>query len=171
MSNKQAGVTLIELLVTLLVGTVLLMIAVPSYWTFVQNNRATVLTNDFVAALHYSRSESVKRGEPVSLCASANTTQTVCGNAGNWGQGWLIFTDPNGDGVLGSSIDRLKVHGALATGASINTAIAVVTYAGTGFLTAGTGTFSLAATDCTGQHGRSVTISAVGRVSTVKANC
>jgi len=169
--HKQIGFTLIELMVTLVVGAILLMIAVPSYWTFVQNNRAAALANSFVAAFHYARSESVKRGEPVSICASANATQTACGNAGNWGNGWLIFTDPNGDGAIASTNDRLKVHEALATGASITTAIAVVTYAGAGFVTAGSGAFALAATDCTGDNGRTVTIFATGRVSTVQTSC
>lgn len=168
---KQIGVTLIELMLALVIGAILLMIALPSYWTFVQNNRAAALANNFITSLHYARSESIKRGEPVSICASSDATQTACGTAGDWGNGWLIFTDPNGDGAIVSTNDRLKVHGTLATGASVTTAISVVTYASAGFLTAGAGTFALAATDCTGNNGRTVTISATGRVSTVKTSC
>ena len=63
--------------------------------------------NSFVSALMLARSESVKRGVPVSLCKSAN--QASCTASGTFEQGWLIFVDPNSDGNSADSLGTISV--------------------------------------------------------------
>jgi len=168
---KQKAFTLVELMITLVVAAILTAAAVPAYRAIVQNNRAVTLSHAFATVFHYARSEAIKRGSPVTICSSANTAQTACGNATNWGNGWLVFVDPDGNGVLAASTDRLRVQEALPNGTSITTALARITFDGSGFVTGGTGTFTLAASGCAGNHGRSMAVSNTGRVSVTATSC
>lgn len=80
------GFTLVELLVTMAVAAILLTIAVPSYQNFVINSRMAAQANDLITALNLARSEAVKRGANVTICASSNGT----GCTGSWHQGWIV---------------------------------------------------------------------------------
>lgn len=70
---------------------ILLMVGVPSFQSAVASNRLTSSTNDVVSALALARTEAIRRGTRVTICKSANAT--ACTTAGNWTQGWIIFTD------------------------------------------------------------------------------
>lgn len=84
--QRHAGFTLIELMVTLSVLALLLGIGVPSFQATIQGNRITTTANDLVAALQFARSEAVRRGVNVTLCASND--QTTC--SGAWTDGWVV---------------------------------------------------------------------------------
>lgn len=92
MINKTStrGFTLIELMVTIAVIAVMVAITVPNLNNFMRSNRMTSQINSFVSALQLARSEAVKRGAHVVLCASSN--QTTC-NSTQWEQGWIVFVD------------------------------------------------------------------------------
>src|SRR5690554_1851863 len=68
-SYRDAGFTIIELMVTLVVAAVILMIAVPSFQGLIERSRLTTEANTFGSALQLARSEAVKRGENISLTA------------------------------------------------------------------------------------------------------
>ncbi len=89
MRRYQVGFTLIELMVTLAVAAVLVGMAAPSFNTMMQNNRAATLGDEVAGAMNLARSEAVKRGARVSICASSNGT----GCTGNWNQGFIVFVD------------------------------------------------------------------------------
>ncbi|WP_051235582.1 GspH/FimT family pseudopilin [Marinimicrobium agarilyticum] len=94
------GFTLIELMVTVAVLAIILSVAVPSMTTQIRNNRSLTFGEEFATALNYARSEAVKRGRPVSLCAS-NDAGDGCGN--DWTNGWLAFVDSDPGGETGSN--------------------------------------------------------------------
>lgn len=91
-TSRLHGFTLIELMMTVLVGAVLLGIAVPAFRTFVQNTRLTSEANALVYSLALARDEAVKRDSAVEVCASANGTS--CG--GTWNLGWIVCTPSPG---------------------------------------------------------------------------
>jgi type IV fimbrial biogenesis protein FimT len=96
---KENGFTLIELMITLVVVSILLAAAVPYLGDFTRNNRLVSQTNHFVTAVQLARSEAVKRGVNTVICPSSN--QTSCsGNAADWQNGWLVFSDYNLNGSL-----------------------------------------------------------------------
>jgi len=100
MYSAVKGFTLMELMITLAVAAIILTMAVPSYRTFVQNNRITKELNLLSAAIAGARGESAKRGKRVVLCQSSNpaaSTPTCSGTAGNWSNGWIVFVDDNSD--------------------------------------------------------------------------
>ncbi len=93
--RSHAGLTLIELMVTLAVAIVLLAIGVPAFKGLDSGNRVIAQTNGLVTAMHLARAEAMSRGIPVAVCARASATaDAACGTDGNaWGNGWLVFTD------------------------------------------------------------------------------
>ncbi len=94
-SIRAAGFTLIELMVTVLVGGLLLAIGVPAFHNFVLNDRDIGQANSLVASFNYARDEAVKRNIAggVTVCPSLNGT-SCSGNA--WAGGWIV-TDAAGD--------------------------------------------------------------------------
>ncbi len=94
---KEPGFTLVELMVTLTVLSALLVVGVPAFQTFIQNNRQTSEQNGLLLTLLGARSEAVRANVPVVVCASTNGLSCRnCGSdaeCGNWEDGWITFTD------------------------------------------------------------------------------
>lgn len=99
---KQSGLTIIELMVTLVVAVILISLAIPNFRLLIQNNRITSATNDFLAVVSLARAEAVKRGATVLICRTddpqANPPDCVRADSsvhdGNWSSGWLIYALP-----------------------------------------------------------------------------
>jgi type IV fimbrial biogenesis protein FimT len=89
-SLLERGFTLVELLITVLVLSILLALAVPSFRSFMQNDTQWVLQNSLVLALNAARSEAIKQDSigGVQVCASSDGA--TC-NGANWGQGWIVL--------------------------------------------------------------------------------
>lgn len=88
---KNHGFTLLELIITIALAAILLGLAVPNMRDFIQNNRMTGQTNEFVTALNIARSEALKRNHPVSICP-VNEAGTGC-TGNDWSVGWLVYVD------------------------------------------------------------------------------
>jgi type IV fimbrial biogenesis protein FimT len=105
MKRAPAGFTLLELMVVLAIAGVLMAVAVPAMGDFIRNGRITGAANDVMAALHFARSEAIKRRLPVTLCTSANAIQAdntanpnaTCA-ASEFLTGWIAFVDTNQSG-------------------------------------------------------------------------
>jgi len=72
--SSHAGLTLIELMVTLAVAIVLLAIGIPAFQGLASSNRASTQANGLVTALNLARSEAISRGIPVAVCARASAS-------------------------------------------------------------------------------------------------
>ncbi len=99
-----AGVTLVELLITLAIAAILLAIGVPAFQNMVATNRIAALTNELSAALQLARSEAMSRGQRVTVCKSSNAEAAAptCSPSANWADGWLVFVDGVSGGVEGT---------------------------------------------------------------------
>ena len=93
------GLTLVELLVTLSIAAVMLAIAAPSFRDFVQRSQLSSEVNGLSLVLMYARSESIKRGHPVTLCKTSDplATPPACDSNASWHSGWLVFVNRNGE--------------------------------------------------------------------------
>ena len=104
MNNKQQGMTLVELMVTLAVVAILASIAAPSLSSMMENNRLTAINNQIVSALTYTRSEAIKRSMTVTMCArqadSTCATATDATSGTGFEDGWIIFVDCNADDII-----------------------------------------------------------------------
>lgn len=167
--KKQCGFTLIELLITIVVATILVALAVPAFHTFVQNNRITAQVNELVTALTLVRSEAIKRKQTISICSSSNASTCT----GTWEQGWIIFTDDNGDGVVDAGTEEvLRVWEGLAGGATLTetASISTIQYDRQGSTNA-PANFELRIPDCKGDQARDIGLLVTGRTNVSRVSC
>jgi type IV fimbrial biogenesis protein FimT len=85
---------------------------IPGFQTFTLNNRLVTQANTVLSSLTLARSESLKRGRQVSVCASGNGTGCTDG----WHSGWVIFVDIHGDGEINGDDRIIRIYEALSAG-------------------------------------------------------
>jgi type IV fimbrial biogenesis protein FimT len=106
--RRQAGFTLIELMIAVGLTGLLLSMAVPAMDIFVSNARQTGAFNDFVSTIHQARSTAVTTNTRVTICPSASGTN--CENVG-WNNGWIVFADPDSDRNVDNNETILAANG------------------------------------------------------------
>ena len=115
--RTQAGFTLYELLITVLIVGVILTFAVPNMQDFARNSRMTSTANDLHAAFHLARSESSRAKTNITVCASSNSMTAGADCQGTWNQGYIVCVDTNGDlSRAGATETVLRAHGPIADG-------------------------------------------------------
>lgn len=186
LTSRGSGFTLIELLVTISVLAILLAIAVPSFQTFILNNRLATATNELVSALAIARSEAVKRATRVTVCKSANAgaANPVCSTGANWQDGWIVFVDGGVTGTIDGTdaANILRIfQPAVNTGMTItvgNNFADWMSYLPGGSSRGATGlandTFVVSFATCPApatNMARNVAVSGTGRVVTSRVNC
>jgi type IV fimbrial biogenesis protein FimT len=86
----QGGLTLVELIISLVIVSILVFSAVPSFSTLINNSRATAEANDLLGFFVLARQQSILSGRIVTVCpVSANLK---CGR--NWNDPLYAFFDP-----------------------------------------------------------------------------
>jgi type IV fimbrial biogenesis protein FimT len=177
--KKTNGFTLVELMITIVIAALLLTVAVPSFRSSIENNKVIAQTNEVVSAHNLARMEAIKRGVPVTVCTSTNGI--ACSASTNWKNGWMVFSDMNGNGVhngtdCNSAADDciLKVWGALSAGTNFTNATAAVTYSADGRKQgAFANVFSLSVTPvhCSGNRQKTIRIISTGRPEVTQVAC
>lgn len=107
-SNRECGLTLIELLVTIAIVGILLSIALPSFREFLVGNRLSSDVNGFIGLINYARSEAISRNQSVVICPKSDST-TACVSSQFWGQYEVqAFVDVDGSGTRNTGDILLK---------------------------------------------------------------
>lgn len=91
LGSLARGFTLIELMVGIVLLAVLLSIALPSYRSFILDQRLRAISTDLRIALMTARSEAVKRNRNVTLKPDADD---------GWGAGWFIESPNAGEPII-----------------------------------------------------------------------
>ncbi|SMF01287.1 type IV fimbrial biogenesis protein FimT [Alteromonadaceae bacterium Bs31] len=104
-----AGFSLIELMVVLSIAAILLMVSMPSFVDSSAKGKIRAGINELATDLAFARSTAVTRPANVSICASdISVTPRACGN-GAWNEGWLVFVDVDGDGVIDTGDELVRI--------------------------------------------------------------
>ncbi|RFF26490.1 MULTISPECIES: GspH/FimT family pseudopilin [unclassified Wenzhouxiangella] len=106
-TERQSGLTLIELMIAVSVMAVILTTAVPALGNFMAQQRLTAAANQLVSHLNYARHEAVFRNQPVAACPSSNGLACTGGN--RWDIGWIVYLDPEKKGQPDGPEDVLRV--------------------------------------------------------------
>ena len=117
MNKNIQGFTLIELIVTMAVVSIVLLTGMPALNDMTNNNRLVTQINSIAGSLALARSEAIKTGSVVTVCASSDAA--TC-DVTTWHSGWIAFTDVDKDAAINTSDDKLiQVQGALNGGATL----------------------------------------------------
>jgi len=118
------GFTLIEFLVTIVVLSILLGLAVPAFRSFMQNDQQWTQTNSLIVSLNAARSEAIKNDTIISaaippipggaqICTSSDG---VACTGTPWNQGWIVL---GADPANPQNPKRLQVVGPLPAGTTL----------------------------------------------------
>jgi type IV fimbrial biogenesis protein FimT len=101
MKCTQQGMTMIELLTVVSIVGILLGIGVPSFRYVTTSNRVSAEVNALLSDMQFARSEAVKEGQMVTVCPSSTAGQNQCdANSTTWQNGWIVFSDINGNQLV-----------------------------------------------------------------------
>lgn len=124
---RMAGVSLVELLVTLTVLGLIAALAGPPLAQWLGDRRLVALNNLLAGDLQRARGEAARMRRAVVLCTRGSAL--ACGGQAAWETGWLVFEDPDGDRSCadanndarcdGDNGRLLRVQPALPTGVSL----------------------------------------------------
>lgn len=120
--HKQAGFTLIELMVLVAIVAILAVIAVPNFSATIKGNRDTAQINTLLSGLALARSEAVKSGSMVTICSSDDGQNCT---ASHWEDGWVVryMTPPPGASTLIQAFPALNSGSSLMTGPSVSSIV------------------------------------------------
>jgi type IV fimbrial biogenesis protein FimT len=93
--TRNGGFTLIELLITIVVLSVLIGVAIPSFTENIDRNEVTGTANDLLASILRARSEAVSREVRVNI-------QRV---GADWSR-WRVYSDENSNGNYNSATEE-----------------------------------------------------------------
>lgn len=104
MPFRYRALSLIEVLVCLVILSILLSLAAPSFNTFIQHGRRVTHVNQMLAMLSFARSKAITSRAMISLCAG----EAGCSNSSHWKKQILVFGDANQNGLLDGNESVLK---------------------------------------------------------------
>jgi len=113
--SKCKGFSLIELIVTVAMGSILMSIGIPSLLYTVNNQRLTSAVNTLSSSLILAKTEAIRRNKTISVISVNN----------DWKTGWDIVLDNNSNGIIDAPQDEVlrryeSIHSNLSLNSDIN---------------------------------------------------
>ena len=96
--DRQTGMTLIELITAIALIAILAGLAVPALDGVLMNARRAAVMEELLRAAWFARTEAMRRGGPVLLCASSGAGCDAAASA--WSDGWVIVPADQPEHVL-----------------------------------------------------------------------
>lgn len=97
--DRQAGITLIELLTTITLIGILAGAAVPALDHILLNAQRNAVLEGLARGAWLARSEALRRGRPVLLCGTLDGA-SCAGESSAWSEGWLVVPDDDPADIL-----------------------------------------------------------------------
>lgn len=106
------GFTAIEILITIAILGVLAALAGPSFKDTLERWRVRQAVESMTATVYYARSEAIKRGGNIVIRKEPNNTGgcTIAPTNEDWGCGWVVFVDTNGNGTQQAGEETLQTY-------------------------------------------------------------
>lgn len=159
----QHGLTLIELLVTVVIIGILATLGVPSFTETLRAWQRDSATKALTTHLQLARAEAIKTSRMIVVCPSANGT--ACTGNTDWKGGWIVFSDDDKDQAVDASERIVAVKGAI-TGISTMTSsdsVDALVFLPSGLLGEGATTVTITPNGGSPKKINKVTLSIAGR--------
>ena len=104
---RARGLTLIELMIALVILAVTVTVAAPAMQQLIQGSRLRAETTRLLDAINLARSEAVGRNIPVSVCPSSMALSGVPSCVGDYGDGWIVFTNRDRNPEVDPGVDEI----------------------------------------------------------------
>ncbi len=111
--QKNKGLTLIELMVTLVILGIVAAVAVPGYQSLINHNRLTSASNQLLSSVATARSEALKLKEAVTITPKSN----------DWTKGWVVTVGTGSSQKTIFSQDKLDDSLNLSSTSSTNAVV------------------------------------------------
>ena len=161
--GKEAGLTLMEVLIAVSLSAVAIALAGPELSAFIKNHRMATHKNVLFAHLNYARYQSVLRSQRVVACPSADSR--VCLRESDWHRGWIVFVDEDLDREHDPAEELLRVGPAVTPPLSLTTPLSRrrIRYMPTGYAPGSNATFVFC-DDRGSEFARALILSNAGRL-------
>ena len=93
--RRQQGLTALELLVTMAIVAILLAAGVPAFKNYGWNLRLKTAMDVLQTDLNLARGRAISHNIQTVICPAINSKD--CSGLSDWQDGWIVFTDLNGD--------------------------------------------------------------------------
>jgi type IV fimbrial biogenesis protein FimT len=128
----MAGLTLIELMITLAVAAIVVALGAPSFLRTLARHAIASQAEELQDAVRVGRNEAMKRSGPVVLCRTdALNTSHCAGSGGNW-QTWLLFADVDRDGAFSAGDALVRQHTDVSNRMNVTSSAASIRFESTG---------------------------------------
>ena len=105
----QAGFTMVELVIVMTIVAILAGVGISSFKYVTTSNRIATEVNALLADMRYARTEAIKEGLFVTVCASSDGA-TCMTTSPTWQSGWIVFSDPSNSQVPATSAAVLRIQ-------------------------------------------------------------
>ena len=128
----MAGVTLIELMVTLAIAGIVVALGTPSFLRTLARHAIAAQAEELQDAVRLGRNEAMKRSGPVVLCRTEGLNASHCaGSGGSW-QTWILFTDLGRSGAFSAGDAIVRQHVDASSRMSVTSSAASIRFEATG---------------------------------------
>ena len=91
--SRQSGVTMVELIITMIIAGILLAMGVSGYRYVTRSNRSSGEINALLGDMQFARYEAVKEGLAVTICPASSISDTTCNATTSWSGGWIVLSN------------------------------------------------------------------------------
>lgn len=113
-NGRQNGVSLVELMVSVMVIGGVATAGVPALVQAVDDVRQSALTNELLSDLALARANAIARGARIVMCKSLDGAS--CISTGRWDQGRIVFEDSNNNAVREPQEQLIRIGDAFLNG-------------------------------------------------------
>ncbi|WP_299802204.1 GspH/FimT family pseudopilin [uncultured Shewanella sp.] len=159
MLNRTAGFTLIELMVTLVVATTLIVIAIPSFKSFYAHARADSSIRKIQQSIQLARNHAVAYGSRVTVCP---VTGLDCSE--NWHNNITVFSDSGQPNLIDGNDQVIYQIGPFNSKDYVGYNRAAIRFLPDGLASGTNGTLSYCPDTINHSESRAIIVSQSGRV-------